>query len=446
MGKFETTHDPIPKTMACPICCEDFATSIAACRYCQFEACPKCTKRYLMDLAANAPKCMSCKKEWSFEFIMENIPDKAWVAAYLAEHIFHNEHRLLPASQRDAHILRQIRDLRDQVQHMPTVTAMQKRRLQNDLIDQKRHEKRDIAARIKALKAHCTLFDTTSSKKSKESAASQTTYIMKCPADSCRGYINKSFVCETCCTTLCDKCHIPLCGSGSTRHKCDPDAVLTASEIMQTTRQCPKCFVPIWKMSGCNQIFCTACHCMFDWETRKIDNGVVHNPHYFEWLAANPPQQQENIENIACGQVPPLHIFAGFITHHRLYAVYQSLNHFEAEVRRHHPMESVKDNHDLRVSYLLNDFDQETFKSKLYNREKRRMKLRAINDLITLEIKILADLVRTIVFTKQWSYQDIMKTYHALAEFHEEALANITRVHGGRVHPSLNTCFAMNIQ
>jgi hypothetical protein len=385
---------------------------------------------------------MSCKKEWSFEFVMENIPDKTWFAAYLDEHLWETEQRLLPASQHDAHLLHQIRALREQTQHMPKITTMQKRRIPNDLIDQKRHEKRDIAGRIKALKAQCSLFDTdtTRADKTKEAPAHMT-YIMKCPTESCRGYINKSFVCETCGIKLCNRCHIPLPKKAT--HKCDPNDVLTATEIMQTTRQCPKCFVPIWKISGCNQIFCTACHCMFDWETRKIDNGIIHNPHYFEWLAANPPQQEapQDIGTIACGAVPPIHVFRTFVTDLCLYAVYRTLNHFEAEVRPHYPLDKVKENHDLRVSYLLNDFDRDTFKTKLYNREKRRMKLRAINDLITLEIDILADIVRTIVYTKSWTAASIMKTYQSLAAFHEESLDNIKRVHGGKVHNSLLICF-----
>ena len=426
--------------MACPICCEDVSTPPIECSYCLFSACHDCTKRFLMDFSTIAPKCMGCRKEWSIEFVMEHIPDKSWLGAYIAEHLFDTEKRLLPTAQKDASIMIQIRNLRAQVQNIPSIQKMKNRRFKNDIIDQKRQEKKDIMERIKALKSHCSLFnqdhdaDNDKATSATPKKDNKTTYIKPCSMDGCRGYINTSFVCETCHTQLCKTCHAHKPATGP--HRCDPNDVLSAREIMASTKQCPKCFVPIWKISGCNQIYCTACHCVFDWETGTVDNGIIHNPHYYEWLAANAhtTANTTELENVACGDIPPPHVFITYANKNSmLLKIYRILTHIRVVIQPEYTIDQVKDNHDLRVAFLAHDFDEATFKLKIYNREKRRMKLRAFIDLITLEVNILSDIVRTVVYTNTWSIQDITNTFNNLALFHEQTTQNIAKIHGGAV-------------
>ena len=108
-----------------------------------------------------------------------------------------------------------------------------------------------------------------------------------CPATNCRGFVGKDWACGLCGTDVCASCHDPKgSGSGSGSHVCDPDKVSTVTLLAKDTKACPRCAAPIFRVSGCSQMFCTQCHVAFDWGTRKlITEASVHNPHYFEWLA-----------------------------------------------------------------------------------------------------------------------------------------------------------------
>jgi len=66
-------------------------------------------------------------------------------------------------------------------------------------------------------------------------------------------------------------------------HVCNADNLASAKLIDAETRACPKCGARVYKISGCNQMFCTACNdCAFDWVTGRIET-VIHNPHYYEF-------------------------------------------------------------------------------------------------------------------------------------------------------------------
>ena len=53
-------------------------------------------------------------------------------------------------------------------------------------------------------------------------------------------------------------------------HICNPDLVETMKAIRKETKACPKCGINIFKIQGCDQMWCINCHSAFDWNTRKI--------------------------------------------------------------------------------------------------------------------------------------------------------------------------------
>lgn len=106
--------------------------------------------------------------------------------------------------------------------------------------------------------------------------------LKKCLQLNCTGFIikNKCSVCET---MICINCKEVV---KENDHICDPNLLKNTEEIKKSTKPCPGCNVPIHKIDGCNQMFCTQCHTAFSWNDGKIIKSKhIHNPHYFEYLA-----------------------------------------------------------------------------------------------------------------------------------------------------------------
>ena len=63
--------------------------------------------------------------------------------------------------------------------------------------------------------------------------------------------------------------------------------IATAKMIKDSSRGCPGCGERISKIDGCDQMWCPSCHVAFSWRTGEIENGRIHNPHYYQWMRAN---------------------------------------------------------------------------------------------------------------------------------------------------------------
>ena len=121
--------------------------------------------------------------------------------------------------------------------------------------------------------------------------------IMMCPAAGCAGFVDSSWKCGVCDTKVCNKCRIVKVAE----HECKADDIATAEALAAESKPCPKCAAAISKVSGCDQMWCTMCHTTFSWNTGKIETSVIHNPHYFQWAAANgraPPRA--DLPGVAC--------------------------------------------------------------------------------------------------------------------------------------------------
>jgi hypothetical protein len=114
-----------------------------------------------------------------------------------------------------------------------------------------------------------------------------------CVEENCKGFLNKDGNCPICDSKVCMKCNVLKMNH---KDECNSDDVKTLKEIQKNTRSCPKCSVPIFKISGCDQMWCTSCNTAFSWKTGLIITGPIHNPHYFEWLFQKEQKDDDTIE------------------------------------------------------------------------------------------------------------------------------------------------------
>jgi hypothetical protein len=108
--------------------------------------------------------------------------------------------------------------------------------------------------------------------------------VTQCPTQSCNGILDVEMRCILCKKTYCSSCleDKPL----EEEHKCNPDTVETVNLLKTDTKSCPKCKANIYKIDGCDQMWCIKCHTAFSWKTGAIETKI-HNPHYYEWMRAN---------------------------------------------------------------------------------------------------------------------------------------------------------------
>jgi hypothetical protein len=114
-------------------------------------------------------------------------------------------------------------------------------------------------------------------------------YVARCPSNTCNGFVGKDMTCGTCNIVVCHECHQQV--ETGMSHTCDPNDIATSKMLKNETKPCPKCTVSIYKIDGCDQMWCVECHTAFSWTTGKVETKI-HNPHYFEWLRKNKKDEE----------------------------------------------------------------------------------------------------------------------------------------------------------
>lgn len=397
--------------MDCQICFSgQTKTRIVTCSSCNYPACSKCLEKYFETLTD--AKCPNCPLIWTREFISINF--HSFLPKYDrmgARKLLETEMALLPQTQTLVPVYRDSMSVRAELEVMEEKRSIIRKEL--EALNQAMSAKKDTLASCERTLAGVVV-------DVKQTPQVQA-HVCNCPVADCRGFISKAdYTCGICSTNICKKCLQP-CSSSSKRrridaqamstaaqampedynHQCLDDDVQSATLILESTRACPRCAVLISKISGCDQMWCTQCHCAFSYKTGNIEKGGVHNPHYYNWLRLQKVEEPTAMATagVPCQNLPQMNV--DLVRQRFLHQALQR-SFYEAEtsvseehlisvkmwllnmaVNAHFDTETVlvTNNQDLRLKYLNNEITLAQLGQKLQLRAKRADKLRERNEL-----------------------------------------------------------------
>jgi hypothetical protein len=246
--------------------------------------------------------CMNCHKELQREFLVEKFTQK-FVTQDWKKHreqiMFQRERALLPTRQPIAEMVRRKDVLkRDSDDLLKQINELRTRQ------NQCQREIGNIEYRVRVGPA-ADAYMNPQLGVSTSAGPHTSTFIRPCPntANDCRGFLSTQWKCNLCNMWACKDCHEIKGTTQDAHHECNPNNLASAKLIDTETRPCPKCGARVFKISGCNQMFCTACNdCAFDWVTGRVET-IIHNPHYFEFQRQrNGGQAPRVLGDILCGR------------------------------------------------------------------------------------------------------------------------------------------------
>lgn len=385
----------------CNICASK-VLSVVKCPFCEFDACSKCIRRFLMEIEDSNPRCMNtnCKKVWSFEFLFENFPANFHNEKYRerrASILFGHEKSMLPATQPLA------------------AEELRKRNIRQKIVSiQAEISELESKIRIK----NAMIFDlgkTFNRTEEKKENIVKEIFVRACPVENCRGFLSTALKCGTCEGYACKHCHLPKNSKYDEDHKCNADTVATIKLLASDTKACPACSTPIYKIQGCDQMYCTQCHTAFSWNKGTIERGTIHNPHYYEWQRSQ--NRDGRVGDVVCGGVVPLeHLDRALLKTNNKTSVlsaHRLVNHIlYVELFPFPNNANPLDNTDLRVSFLLKEITEVQFISKIKQRMKKQEKDGSIHMILSMFTTIMSDLFGNIVNDKN----NILNHIHSMKE------------------------------
>jgi hypothetical protein len=380
----------------CGICVEAYNKTTRtkiACQYCEYSACRKCCETWI--LSETVPICVNrtCGKEWSRKFLAQTLT-KSFIAKDYKTHrenvLFDQERALLPATQ-------------------PIVEQMIRCEKISSEID--RIEREELGAVYKKISDLRTQLSQ-ARRSSVQPASERSVFIKACPDANCRGFLSSQWKCGICEKWACSDCHEIKGLTKDCEHVCNPDNVATATLLSRDTKSCPSCGTGIYKIEGCDQMYCTLCNTAFSWRTGRIETSI-HNPHYFEYLrrtgGGNVPRNENDIQcghemtNTFARQTSSMlrRFNASEDIIRTAMQACEAIIHMRLVDLPKYEINRILDNQNLRVDYLRQQITEDDFKTLIQRIDKKRQKKREMHNVINMCITAVTDIL--------YRFQDAIK-------------------------------------
>ncbi len=237
----------------------------------------------------------------------------------------------------------------------------------------------------------------------------------------------------------CPDCLVIKGRDKDSEHTCDPGQKESVALIIKESKPCPKCGERISKIDGCDQMFCVDCHTAFSWNTGNVVNGVIHNPHYYEYLRkVGNGVAPRNAGDVPCGGVPfyahvdralrnfPRLVRDAMIRIHRLTSEIA-----DEHIQRFQGGFNLNDNGDLGAMYLLKEITKDAMKRELVKRELKRNKHMAIRAVLEMFVTTSTMMLNNIVNNTPDSDEDlslVMLEYTNLRKYVNDSLMSVSKM------------------
>ena len=388
------------KNLTCNICC-DSVSKVVKCTHCDHEACKDCVRKYIeMDTSSIHATCMSCRKTWNREYLIDNLP-KSWLEESFKKKqencMLDREKSMLPMTQQ--YVQREL-------------AARAARELMKDLKKRKEELVREMnEVNLRIEEAKNVLYGRIDNHHRLRPQSSQPSVVIRgaCPKEACKGFLGEDWKCPLCDSKVCKDCRMEICGGGE-EHACKKEDVESAKFLAKDAKPCPNCTALCHKVDGCSQVFCVNCKTAFNYKTLQIETTYIHAPDYYRWVRENGRELARAPGDVPCHGDVGVHLLVLrqhfntlkikneiktiFMDIHRL------MNHVRVVERVHYRVDVVEDNVDIRVKYMLNELEEDKWKKLLQQRNKAREKKQEIYAVLDTFVTVCSDLFRQVIRVK----------------------------------------------
>ena len=263
------------------------------CQHCPAHACRQCHQRHLL-ITYEDPHCLTCKRGWNSDFMAASFPvsfRNGALRVHRRKVLCEREKALLPAVQVYAEYKRRMQELNKKRNELSVAfgneyesgdtIAFNYRTLKNKLfvvghnIGRQRKEikrlryitdpiqlpsvpillkqardarnalmvvENDLQEKVAELEPQYLVLKEEYDKVTLEyrnlvnlysgkEVGQRREFIMRCPAEGCRGFLSTAYKCGTCECWACVECHVSIGKEKECAHTCDPQTVETAKAI-----------------------------------------------------------------------------------------------------------------------------------------------------------------------------------------------------------------------
>ncbi len=392
----------------CPICADSVSVkSLIECTECTEKCCKECATKWFLD-AADEPTCMFNQCELTRERMFAMF-GKRFMTTIYKEHwreilfqrekvLFASTMPIVEAKKKSDKLEQELNQARRVYQeYLQIHGGHEDPELRNDYWKKSSasHDAMTAYNRLVGIGTNCT---TVLSK----------SYF--CPSNDCNGVIIGSLVCTLCNTRICKNCEEE---DKDNDHECDENTLASVRFLHSQTKPCPRCKVPINKIEGCDQMFCTSCHVPYSWRSGKIQtSGFFHNPHYFKYLESggNPHIFEAPVDNTnETDQIGWVELLDNADQKSCVYDVIRRLNHIQQIVDDKKAVSYENRNLRDRLHFMLKVIDKSTFCKRLNISDREMSKAVYMDSVFTPTRTNCLTILRTMCRSNTFSREEIVK-------------------------------------